>query len=107
MTSRLISTDPTFMVVMMSIRRHHVVWNRFWTHESSMHGLDTSGPRRNVMQQHLITLSLITSLLTACGEEKSSSSDPAEPAGIQHSYVDVNGLTLHVVTAGQGEPVVL
>jgi pimeloyl-ACP methyl ester carboxylesterase len=63
--------------------------------------------KEDVMKQRLITLSLIASLLAACGGDTASPPALVEPAGVQHSYVDVNGVTLHVVTAGQGEPVVL
>src|SRR3954470_7424823 len=74
---------------------------------ASITGWTDPAPKEDVMKQCLITLSLVASLLAACGAEKSSPPDPVEPADVQHASLEVNGVTLHVVTAGQGEPVVL
>jgi pimeloyl-ACP methyl ester carboxylesterase len=60
--------------------------------------------------QRIWLVLLLAGLLVSCSDDDQPSApdlQPPAPAGFRHANARVNGINLHYVTGGQGEPVVL
>ena len=69
-----------------------------------------AGKENTRLFQKIWLVLLLTGLLFSCSDDDSNPApdfQPPAPAGFRHANARVNGINLHYVTGGQGDPVVL